>query len=77
MNGQLYQVTAQHERCLASPENIYYSRNQRNSDDARIGQPGLSIAHRCKAKAVEQSAYSDGRKNRQGDGAEDGLKTDQ
>ena len=67
------QITAQHEHRFTAPENIYYRRNQRNNDDAKIGKPGLFVAYRCKTKAVEQSADADGREDRQDDSTDDGL----
>ena len=73
MQGQAYKVSAQLETYLASPKNVYYMRDQRKYSYAQICHPRFFTAYRCKAKAIEQSANTDGHDNRHYDSAEERL----
>ena len=70
MNGQPYQVAVQLKGFVPSPEKIDDGRYQGDNGYAQICQPGLLVADRRKAKAVEQSADTDGDENRQDKGAQ-------
>ena len=73
MNGQRRQVSKNSPCIIVTPQNVHEGRDHRNDGDAQISQPGLLVAYRREAKAVEQAADADRREQRQGNGADDGL----
>ena len=73
VDGEMDEVSRQHEGGVTPPENIHDGRDQGHDGHAQIGQPGLSVAHGREPEAVEQGADADGREHRQDNSTEDGL----